>query len=181
MRRGWLNARAIGAGLLAAASATGALAAPKIGGEAADARVADVDGKALSVRSTRGRVLVVVYEDEDSGALNRAFKADLARLLQDPVAREAVLVAPVADVSAYDFWPAKGFAKDAIRAESQRTKLTIWCDWDGSFRDAFRLPAGTSSVFVVGRDGAVRFAFDGALDEALRGRALDVIRALARG
>lgn len=144
-----------------------AQAAPKVGQDVPDGRVEDVDGRELKLASLRGQTVVVVYEHKDAGQLNEAFKADLAKL---PAG--AAFVAPVADVSDYDSWPAKGFAKDAIRAASKKAGVTIWCDWKGSFREALHLPKGSSSVIVIGKTGKVLFAVDGQLDAAQRARAI---------
>ena len=66
-------------------------------------------------------------------------------------------------MSSYDFWPAKGFVKDAIREESRKAGTTIYCDWDGTFRKAYRLRQGISNVILVGKSGEVLFAAEGAL------------------
>lgn len=147
-----------------------ALAAPKIGEDVPGARAEDVDGRPFKLDDQRGKTVVIVYEDKESGAVNKAFKDDLTKL-----ATRAVVIAPVADLSEFNSWPAKGFAKDAIRAESKKSGITIWCDWDASFRKALDLPKGSSSVVVVGKSGKVLFAVDGALDEGQRKAAIAMI------
>ncbi|MEJ7734972.1 MAG: YtfJ family protein [Polyangiaceae bacterium] len=54
---------------------------------------------------------------------------------------------------------------------------TIYCDWDGAFRQTYGLPAGTSSIVLLGRDGKVLFAGQGALPSASRREVLRLLRA----
>lgn len=170
--------------LLALASvvpATEVGAAPKVGAEAKDARVEDVDGRELTIASVRGRPLVIVYEDKDSAASNAAAKDDLRELMKDAAVSRALVVAAVADVSEYASWPARGFAKDAIREASKKAGTTIWCDWSGKFRRALELDARKSNVVLVGRDGTIKWAASGPLSQKQRATLATRIRAEVGG
>ena len=156
--------------------ATDGAALPAVGRASADGQVEDVDGKVLRISSLRGRAVVVVYEDKASKGANAAFKADLTRILREAPLQAAVVVAPVADVSEYNSWPAKGFVKDAIRDESKKTGATIWCDWDASFRKVLDLSRGQSNVVVLGRDGEIRFAAAGTLSASQRAAVEAILR-----
>ena len=148
-------------------------AAPTVGATAKDARAVDVDGRVLSLERMRGTTVFVVYEDKESGKQNQALKRELEEWLShDAKAHASVFVAPVADVSEYDSWPARGFVKDAIREESKKVGMTIWCDWDASFRKTLDLAKGKSNVVVLGRDGRVLFAAEGALSLEQRREAI---------
>jgi predicted transcriptional regulator len=151
-------------------------ALPKPGTPSADARVEDPDGKTMTIKALRGRPVIVVYEDKDSKQANQALKGDLTRILKDKALKSAVVLAPVADVSEYNSWPAKGFVKDAIRDEAKKTGTTIWCDWDASFRRAFDLAPKASNVIVIGRGGAVRFAASGTLSASQRAEIEAILR-----
>jgi hypothetical protein len=118
----------------------------------------------------------VLYEDKASATQNAAFKEELGKLAADGRYRAAVELVPVADVSGYDFWPVRGFVASAIRDESRRWGATIYCDWSGRFRSAFDLHRGVSNVLLIGRDGSILFAKEGALDAAERGRLLAMLR-----
>ena len=93
----------------------------------------------------------------------------------------AVALAAVANVSAFNFWPVKGFVKDAIRKESKKQGTTIFCDWTGGFRKAFRLRDNASSVVLVGKDGNVLFAADGSISEDARARLIQLLRQEVEG
>lgn len=153
-----------------------ALALPAVGEAAKDARVVDADDRSQRVHALRGKPVLIVYEDQDSSQLNNELKADLAKLAKGGKYQRSIALMPVADVSAYDFWPVKGFVKDAIRDESKKVGATIYCDWDASFRKTYGLKKGTSSVVLVGRDGKVLFAGQGALGAGSRRELLRLLR-----
>lgn len=154
-----------------------ALALPAEGEKAPNASVEDADGRALEMKSLRGKPILIMYEDKDSSAQNQALKDELSKLAKGDRYKSAITLAAVADVSAYNFWPVKGFVKDAIREESQKFGTTIYCDWDASFRKKYRMREGVSSVVLVGRDGLVLFAADGALSAEKRAQLLKLLRA----
>jgi hypothetical protein len=162
--------------LAAVLLAAGAAAHPTVGAHAPRAQFADADGRAFVLRMPPGRPVLVLYEDKSSAAQNAAFKEELGKLAADGRYRAAVDLVPVADVSGYDFWPVRGFVASAIRDESRRWGTTIFCDWSGGFRSAFDLRRGVSNVLLIGRDGSILFAKEGALDVAERGRLLAMLR-----
>jgi len=157
------------------------LALPKEGAEAPNARVEDADGKALQMSTLKGKPILIVYEDKDSAKQNQPLKDDLAKLAKGDKYKSKIALAAVADVSGYDWWPAKGFVKDAIREESKKQKTTIYCDWDGSFRKAYGIRKGVSNVILVGKDGRVLFAGSGALASNDRKRLIDLLGAEVEG
>lgn len=144
-------------------SSTPGLAVPSLGATLPAAQVVDSDGRAFDLRSARGKPVLVVYEDKDSAHVNDAFKAELGRLARSGSYRSTIALVPVADVRGYDYWPVRGFVKDAIRAESKKQGTSIYCDWNGSFSRALALRRGTSSIVLFGRSGSVLFAKDGQL------------------
>jgi hypothetical protein len=158
-----------------------ATALPARGSKAPNAKVEDADGRVLWMKSLKGKPILVVYEDKDSATQNQPLKDDLARLAKGDKYKSVVALAAIADVSSYDFWPVKGFVKDAIREESKKVGTTIYCDWDASFRAAYKLKEGTSSVVLVGRSGEVLFAGEGALSADARKRLLELLRSEVEG
>jgi hypothetical protein len=140
-------------------------------------RVHDADDRTLDLRSINGKPILVLYEDKDSAKVNEALKTDLSRLAKGDRYRTAVALVPVADVQSFDFWPVRGFVKDAIRSESKKQGATIYCDWDGSLQRAAGFKRGTSSVMLIGRDARVLFAHEGALPAEQRERLISLLRA----
>src|SRR5262245_31712528 len=69
----------------------------------------------LSFASMRGKVVVLFYEDRGTRNDNQRLKDSLQRALAADAALGArVAVLPVANVSGYDFWPARWFARRAV-------------------------------------------------------------------
>ncbi|WP_437578130.1 TlpA family protein disulfide reductase [Sorangium sp. So ce887] len=168
---------AASAATLAVALVSGAaLALPPVGDRAPNARVEDADGRELQLKALRGKPILIVYEDKDSTTQNQALKDALAKLAKGDRYKRSIAVTAIADVSSYDFWPAKGFVKDAIRDESRKVGATIYCDWDGTFREAYRLRRGISNVILVGKNGQVLFAAEGKLKPEAQTRVLDLLR-----
>lgn len=147
----------------------------KEGTDAPNARVEDADGKVLQLQNLKGKPILIVYEDKDSSAQNQPLKEDLSKLASGDKYKKAIALAAIADVSAYDWWPAKGFVKDAIREESKKQKTTIYCDWNGGFRKAYGIKKGVSNVILVGRDGKVLFAAEGVLGTDARKRLVSLL------
>lgn len=168
----------LAAGALASASlgAADARAVPKEGVPAPNATLEDADGRVRDLGAFRGRPILIVYEDRDSAQQNVQLKKELAELARGDRYRARVALAAVADVSAWDFWPAKGFVKDAIRDESKKQGTTIYCDWTGAFRKAYQLRRGVSSVLLVGKDGRVVFAAEGTVPAEQRRRLIQLLR-----
>jgi predicted transcriptional regulator len=153
----------------------------KEGASAPNARVEDADGKVLQMQSLKGKPILIVYEDRDSAKQNQTLKDDLSKLASGDKYKTAVALAAIADVSSYDWWPAKGFVKDAIREESKKQKTTIYCDWNGGFRKAYGMKKGVSNIILVGRDGQVLFAAEGAIGADSRKRLVSLLSAQVNG
>ena len=153
--------------------------AASVGEEAPDARVEDADERALWLSELKGSPVVVFYEDKDSGSVNTTLKDELAELMGEE-GMGGIRVVPVADVADYNSWPKKSFVRKAIREASKKAGLTIYCDWDGSFRRKLDLERNTSNVVVIGRDGVVRFSATGALGEGKRAEVLALLKKEAK-
>lgn len=183
-RRSWparLLSAASAAALSLALISGAALALPSEGDRAPNARLEDADGRELQLKALRGKPILIVYEDKDSATQNQAFKDALAKLAKGDRYRKTIALAAVADVSSYDFWPVKGFVKDAIREESRKVGATIYCDWDGAFRTAYRLRRGISNVILVGKNGQVLFAAEGKLKPEAQRKLLELLRKEVEG
>jgi hypothetical protein len=171
----WAKTTAVVLALGSMASASWALPSP--GTMRPAAQVVDADGRALDLRSINGKPILVLYEDKGSAKTNVALKRELSVLAKSGRYRSAIALVPVADVSSYDYWPARGFVKSAIRSESRKVGATIYCDWDGSFRRAAGVRSGTSSVVLFGRNARVAYAWEGAMPKPERDRLIGLLRA----
>ncbi len=179
MKNAKLRSTVLGVAALALStlgSPSPALALPAEGAAAPNARIEDADGRALELKAFKGKPILIVYEDKDSATQNQPLKDALSKLAKGDRYKASVALAAVADVSSYDYWPVKGFVKDSIREESRKQGTTIYCDWSGSFRGAYGLRRGLSSIVLVGRDGHVLFAAEGAVNAEQRNRLVELLK-----
>lgn len=147
-----------------------AYALPHAGTTVPRATVQSNGGKVLDTRTIRGRLTLIFYEDKDATEQNKALKDALAAQHKDKARKAQVDVYAVADVSAWDFWPAKGFVKDAIAEQEKVVGHPIYCDWSGNFGKALGIVEGKSNVILIGPDRKVKIAKAGVLPASLRNR-----------
>ena len=152
-------------------------AVPRVGSDVPDVVLRDGWDRDTHLARFRGMPLLVIYEDKGSTEQNDPLKRELARLAKGGQDRKKIALVAIADVSDYDFWPARGFVKDAIRSESHKQDTLIYCDWDGHVRRTLSLAAGASNVVFYGRDGKALFSRSGPLSPEARRELLDLLRA----
>ncbi len=158
-----------------------AKALPKEGDAAPNARLEDVDGRVVELKQFKGKPILIVYEDKESAEQNSELKKELSKLAKGERYKSTMAIAAIADVSAYDFWPAKGFVKDAIREESRKQGTTIYCDWNGAFRTRYKMRQGVSNVVLVAKNGHIAFASEGKLSQEKRKRLIELLRVEVEG
>lgn len=130
-----------------------------VGQIAAAATLVDDSGASHLIPEV-GQPLLVIYEDQDGGKQNQGMKALIAAY-HDPVANRAKLtVWPIADLSRWNWWPAKGKALAEVKKSAQKNNTRILIDWTGALQKAWGLQKKKNSiVLVVG--GKVRYASEG--------------------
>ena len=130
---------------------------------------------ARRLRDYRGRVVILIYEDRDSNQQNNELKRELAERARSQDLSRDVAVVPVANLSSYSFWPASGFARDAVIDIAREQRMEILIDWSSSMSGAYRFRPSTSYVMVLDRDGRVLFRHAGMLPPRARMRFFSVI------
>jgi hypothetical protein len=143
-----------------------------------------VDSRDVPVRLSiyRGRPLILFYEDRASADQN----AGLKRALRErPEARRfggTATVLGVADVAAYDFWPARDFVVSAIRDVERRDKVQVLLDWKKALREPpWNLPEKTSSVVLLDAQGHWVHAWSGAVEGLEEDHFFEVLVRLVEG
>lgn len=152
-----------------------ARALPSIGSTAPAAQLEDANGKSIQMDKLRGRLALIVYEDKHSSGQNKTLIRELKKQSAKLEAGAPISFVPVADVTGYNFWPLKGFAKGVIRKKAEEGKYPIFCDWDGAFRSKYKLQRGASNIVLVGRDGRVLFAESGTLSATEQDRLFSLL------
>ena len=126
----------------------------------------------------QGKPFLLVYEDKDASKQNPDGKKLLAAW-HDPVDNRArVDVWPVADLSKWDFWPARGSALKHVRSSADQAHTHILVDWKGACQKAYGFQRGKSTMLLVGADGRVLFSSEGDTTPAQRQALADALRAL---
>jgi predicted transcriptional regulator len=165
--------------ILAAPASAEAL--PKVGTSRPGVALANADDETFDLRAVNGKPLVIVYESKDAAAQNTAFKADLKSLTATSTTfKEGYALTPIADADGYDYWPARGFVKSAIRDESKKIGRTVYIDWTGAARKSLGATHDKSAILIYGKDAKLKFAGEGTLSEADRKLALRVLKCEVR-
>lgn len=164
------------AGLAVAMIAAAAYAMPRAGSQAPVARAETVDGKVLEPRALGGKIALIFYEDKDSTKQNKVLKDAIKEQGKTSGHKDNAAIYAVADVSAYDFWPARGFVKDAIKEEEKKSGTSIYLDWNGSFGKAFTFQTGSSNIVLLGADNKVKLAHCGVVPQPLRDTILQELK-----
>jgi hypothetical protein len=112
--------------------------------------------------------LLVVYEDKDGGKQNAQMKALIAAY-HDPLPNRGKLpVWPIADLSRWNWWPARGKALASVQKSAADGHTRILIDWTGVLHKAWGLQKAKNSVVLIGPDHRVRFASEGETTQAQR-------------
>lgn len=116
------------------------------------------DDKTLSLADLKGKVVLLFYEKRKQVELNRPLKKELNRFFAALPAQTRDHLARVAVVDcASASWPFKGLWQDGLKAASLKEGLTIYGDWDGKMRQAYRMPEDPPSFLVLGPEGQIIF------------------------
>jgi hypothetical protein len=147
------------------------------GSVVSDFTVNDVDDRAVSLATFRGKPTLVVYEDKDAGEQNAGFKTKLGALARGTDLAKKIGLFAIADVKSWNFWPARGFVKDELRAQMKKIGVPIYADWEGRGRDRLAAKSSVSNIVFLDRKGQVLWASTGALDAAQADRLIALIKA----
>jgi len=147
-------------------------------GRTVDGVVVTTRGEDLRLGTLWGKPTILFYEDRDSTQLNQPFKELLFRRGREAKLLDAASVVAVANLKAFDFFPARQFALAAVRDAEKKAGIPVYVDFRGSLTVApAALPANTSSVLVLDRQGRVLFEYRGRLGPAEQAEALRVLEA----
>ena len=141
----------------------------------------ETSGQTRTMSSVRGRVVVIFYEDRAHTDLNRDFKMNLYRFVQDNALAPQMTTYAVANTGGVQDGVIRDMARTAIRAIAARYGIQILLDWEGllqrapfSFRDA------AANVALVDRQGRIRWQHAGAIGETERRSFYATLRRLLR-
>ena len=139
-----------------------------IGQSAPEMALPDTAGRVHRLEEERGRAIVIVYEDRHATEQNAPLKRELGERARTTELAKQVTLWPIANLTGLDFWPARGFARDAVERTAREFGVEILMDWTGEVARRWSFPAKVSTVVIVDRAGRVRYRHEGALDAAQR-------------
>ena len=132
----------------------------------ANAVLRDTQDQQVPLAHFRGKPAVLIYEDRHSVEVNRPFKDALRQRAGDP-RRGQIQVVAVANVSSFNFFPARGFALHGVQDAERKARFPILIDWENALVQApWHLPQKGSTILVLDPDGAVVWSRSGTLSGA---------------
>ena len=145
------------------------------------ATVSDTQGRPVNLAVLSGKPVVLFYEEKEATDANQALKDELLKRGREANLLSAVRVIAVANVRAYDWFPARPFVIHAVRDIEKKVGIPVYLDWGGALsRSPPGLAASGASVLLLDRGGGVRFTKHGRLSraemEALLGMLDDMVR-----
>ncbi len=112
----------------------------------------------------RGRPAVLFFEDKDSTTLNQRLKDVLFATGKEKGLLDAVSIVAVANVAAFDWFPARNFVVAAVKDTEKSFGIPIYLDWSGAMtRAPWALKPDSSTVVLLDRAGAVKWKKQGRL------------------
>ena len=132
-----------------------------------DVEVATTEGNPVRLSDAfRSRPSVLFYEDKESNALNETLKNTLFARGKAKNLLDAASVVAIANVVAYDWFPARNLVIASVRDTEKQYGIPIYLDWKGVMvQPPWRLKPDSSTVVVVDGSGAVRYSKRGKLSQ----------------
>jgi hypothetical protein len=124
------------------------------------------DGAQVKLSRFQGKPVVLFYEDRQSTTTNKPLKVKLLEWGKSQNLLNAAHVVAIANLKAFNFFPAKNLALQYVRSMEKRVGIPILVDLEGTMSDsALHLPAESSTVVLLDSSGTVIYQKTGPLDE----------------
>jgi Bacterial protein of unknown function (YtfJ_HI0045) len=112
-----------------------------------------------------GRPMLVMYEDREAQAQNLRAREVIGRINDLPQNRERFEFVAVADVGAWNWWPARRAVLSDLKDIAARNNTTVYADWHGALRKTWGLTQHRSALVLADAAGKVQFAAEGTLSQ----------------
>ena len=136
-----------------------------VGSVAPRVQIPDQNGVLRAFPEEKQPILLII-EDQEGGKQNRPLKERLGRINSDPANRAKCDVIAIADLSRWDWWPARKYALADVQKTATEKKTTIYLDWKGELKRAWGVQKGKNHLLLLMPDGKVRFAAEGPVSGA---------------
>jgi uncharacterized YtfJ-like protein len=122
--------------------------------------------------------VLVMYEDRDAQKQNERARQALGRITDRAENRARFEFVAVADVAAWNWWPAKRYVLADLKQIAQHQNTRLFADWTAALRKAWMLTAHKSVLVLAAADGEVLFASEGTINEAQLATLVALLKAL---
>lgn len=137
------------------------------------------DDRPAQLQRYAGKPAVVFYEDRGSIATNQALKDALIEQGRARGLLHAVSVIAIANISAYNFTPAREIATAFIRRAERQAGIPILLDLSGALQaPPWALPDDASTVLLLDAGGRVVWSHSGKVPPAETARLFDQLHRL---
>jgi len=132
-----------------------------------DAVVETSSGAQTHLNGLWNRPTVLFYEDKESNQLNQHVKDALFLRGKEKGLLEQVSVIAVANVAAFNWFPARNFVLAAVRDIEAHVHVPVYLDFQGTLTaPPWSLAAKSSTVLVLSAKGEVLWSVKGKLTDA---------------
>ena len=146
-----------------------------------DFRIEATTGVYRTLRSERGRVVVVFFEDRDHVRDNHDFKLAFHRFLETNGIDDEVTAYAVANVSGIGGF-VQDIARSVIRSAAEDHEMEILMDWEGVLLSPpFSLADDAANVALIDRTGRLAWRHSGPVDDDSRREFYRQLRRALRG
>lgn len=143
-----------------------------------DAELEAPDGRARSLGTLRGRVVVLFWESREHLHDNAELKRELEAIAAERP--EDLVLLGVGDVRALDLPLVRPIVRAAVAAIAETIGHEILLDWKGALeRPPFEARRGQSNVLILDREGRLVVRDAGPLPPARRAALVQAVRALS--
>jgi len=141
--------------------------------------LAGTDARPAQLQRYSGKPAVVFYEDRGSIETNQALKDALIEQGRAHGLLHAVSVIAIANVTAYNFTPAREIATAFVRRAERQAGIPILLDLSGALQaPPWTLPDDASTVLLLDAGGRIVWRHSGKVPPAESARLFDQLRQL---
>jgi len=129
-------------------------------------KISDGNGRVLTKASFHGKVVIGFYNDRSALNKNIKFEKILNNMkygASKSKARKIFRLGVTDATSANTF--TKYFWKKNLVKVSKRRGITIYGDWNGSFKKALKIPVKESTFFIIDSSGKLAYIHSGIIPE----------------
>lgn len=132
-----------------------------------DGTLVATNNKRVQLSAYRDKPTLLFFEGRHATAVNQALKDELLPWAKAHGALASVNLVAVANLTPFDFFPARQFALGAVRDIEKKIGIPILVDFAGSLsRPPNDLPPEESTVLLLARDGSVLWRRSGTVSAA---------------